>query len=92
MTLLEITEKLGELDREVTIYAVEPWSPNSVAVVDVEPQGGGVPADAARRGMSYFLEVFIAQDFVEDWQANLPKKPSAVERCQRLIGYAINDA
>ncbi|AHF89146.1 hypothetical protein OPIT5_01595 [Opitutaceae bacterium TAV5] len=92
MTLFEIINKLGEFDREHTIYAVEPWSPSSAAVVEPEPQSGGVPADAEKRGMSYFLEVFIAQDFLEDWQGNLPKKPSATERCQRVIDYAINDA
>jgi hypothetical protein len=92
MTLLEAINKLGEFDREHTIYAVEPWSPSSAAMVEAEPQSGGVPADAEKRGMSYFLEVFIAQDFLEDWQANLPKKPSPTERCQRLIDYAINDA
>jgi len=92
MTLLEITEKLGELDREQTIYAVKPWSPESAAVVDAEPQGGGVPREAAKLGMSYFLEVFIAQDFLDDWQVSLPKKPAAKERCKRLIDYAINDA
>lgn len=92
MTLLEITEKLDEMDREQTIYAAEPWSPYSAAVVAEEPQRGGVPTVASERGMSYFLEVFIARDFLDDWQAASRKKFSTQERCQRLIDYAINDA
>jgi hypothetical protein len=91
MTLLEITEKLGELNREHTIYAAKPWSTNSAAVVAEEPQHG-LPGAAAEQGMSYFLEVFIARDFLDDWQATSPKKFSVQERCQRLIDYAINDA
>ncbi|PTY04247.1 hypothetical protein DB347_20330 [Opitutaceae bacterium EW11] len=92
MTLLEATNKLGEFDPEHTIYAVEPWSPTSTAIVGAEPQEGTVPADPESRGMSYFLEISVAQDFIEDLEASLPKKPSANERCQRLIDYAINDA
>jgi hypothetical protein len=92
MTLLEVTEKLGEADREHTIYAARPWSPDSAALVAAEPERGGVPADAAQHGMSYLLEVFIARDFLDDWQASLAKKPSTQERCRRMIEYAINDA
>lgn len=90
MTLLEITAQLGELDRESTIYAAKPWSPQSVAIVAAEPQGGGVPIATAQQSMAYFLEIFIAQDFLEDWPAT--SKKSVQERCQRLIDYAINDA
>lgn len=92
MTLLEATEKLGELDREQTIYAARPWSPQSLAAVASEPDGGGVPPLAAQGRMAYFIEVFIAADFLRDWERTLQRKPSAAERCQRLIDYATNDA
>jgi hypothetical protein len=92
MTLLEMTEKLGQLDREHTIYAAKPWTPESLAVVAEEPQRGGRPPEAVERGLAYFLEVAIARDFLTDWQASLRQKVSLRECCQRLIGYATNDA
>jgi len=42
--------------------------------------------------MTYFLEVSIARDFVEDWIASLDEKPSSSAIRQRLIRYAIFDA
>ena len=93
MTLLEVASKIGELDPELTIYAVSPWAPESPAVVTAQPEGGrGVPLEAAKNRMSYFLEVFIARDFVEDWEASQRPTPSAADRCHRLIAYATNDA
>jgi hypothetical protein len=91
VTLLEIIEKLDEMNREETIYAVEPWSPDSAALVTAETQRG-VPNRASEKGMAYFLEVFIARDFLEDWQAASQESHSSRERCRRLIEYAINDA
>jgi len=92
MTLLEITEKQQEIDPELTIYAVTPWSPKSQAVVEAEPQGGTIPGDAIRAGMSYFLEVAVARDFWEDLQTTQTKQGSLQECCQRLIDYAVIDA
>jgi len=92
MTLLETIEKLSELNRNYTIYAAKPWTPQSAAVVAEEPPRGGVPPEAAERRLSYFLEILIARDFLDDWQAGSRKQFTAQERCQRLIDYATNDA
>jgi hypothetical protein len=42
--------------------------------------------------LSYFLEVSIAREFLEDWQASLPNPVTSTQRCDRLIEYALNDA
>ena len=36
-----------------------------------EPEAGGAPAEAKRLGLKYFLEVFIAREFIEGWIAKL---------------------
>ena len=92
MKLSDVLAQLDSLDREATIYAAQPWTHDSAAIVEAEPSSGGLPEAAAQRGMAYFLEVFVAHDFVEDWEASLDKPPSAAERCDRLIRYAVDDA
>ena len=92
MRLGDIVEKLSEFDSAYTIYAAEPWTEQSEAMVAREPDAGGLPREAEAAGMKYFLEVSIAQDFVEDWVATLRLQPTRPAICRRLIGYAINDA
>ena len=91
-TLGDVIEGFGRFDSEDTIYAAEPWAEQSEALVAREPDVGGLPPEASDAGMKYFLEVGIAQDFVEGWLAsfNEPPTPSAI--CTRLIDYAVNDA
>jgi len=94
--LLTLVERLAELDDEDTIYATEPWTEDSDAMVAPEDPGAvqpfGIPLEAAEAGMKYFLEVFIAREVVEDWIAALEEKPTSTAICQRLIEYAIDDA
>lgn len=94
--LITLVERLAELDGEDTIYASEPWTGDSAAMVareDPESADFGIPREAAEAGMKYFLEVFIARDEVlDDWIASLDEKPTLAAICQRLIEYAINDA
>lgn len=92
MTLAQAVGRLSELDADDTIYAAEPWTENSNVIVAAEPPAGGLPAQAAERGLTYFLEVFIANDFLEDWKKSLPQTPTLPAMCERLIAYAVNDA
>jgi hypothetical protein len=88
----DIAKRLSEFDGNHTIYASEPWTERSGAIVAPEPESGGLPPEAAEAGMTYFLEVSIAGDFVEAWIASLDHEPGASAVCERLIQYAINDA
>jgi hypothetical protein len=90
--LIDIVTRLQSLDPDATIYVAEPWRCESSAMVDVEPASGGLPEAVCRRGLKYFLEVFVARDFLADWQSTLDKPPTDQERCDRLIRYAVDDA
>lgn len=92
MTLLEAIRTLDSLDQGSTIYASEPWTENSEVLIAPEPESEGLPSEAANRGMTYFLEVFIAGEFLEGWVGNLDEEPTLREKCARLIEYAISDA
>ncbi|MFI5015132.1 MAG: hypothetical protein ACHQAY_22585 [Hyphomicrobiales bacterium] len=92
MKLIEAVRDLASLNEASTIYASEPWTPSSDVVVAPEPKSGGLPEQAARLDLKYFLEVFIARDFLEGWAANLGKEPTLQEKCARIIAYAITDA
>ena len=92
MKLIEAIEELDSFAEDNTIYAAEPWSAESQAVVDTEPPSGGLPEKAQELGLKYFLEVFLAREFLEGWVANLQAEPSLREKCERLIQYAVTDA
>jgi len=88
-TLLDMARNLLELDRELTIYAAEPWTPNSAAILAEQEGDRAHSAAAAAKGMAYFIEVFIAQDFLDTWIKE--KKPSAEEICKNLIYCALDE-
>jgi hypothetical protein len=93
--LIQLVERLAELDDEDTIYACEPWTEDSDAMVardDQESVPFWVPPEAAEAGMKYFLEVFTTREVVEGWLSNLDEKPTLAAICQRVIQYAIYDA
>ena len=92
MKLIDVVANLNSLNSDATIYAAEPWTFDSIAIVEVEPPSGGFPEEAVRQGLKYFLEVSIARDFIEDWESKRSKVHSDTQRCERLIRYAVDDA
>ena len=90
--LIEVIKQLSCFDAEYTIYAEQPWTENSRAMVAFEPEGGTIPSDALVANMAYLIEVNIASEFLEDWEASLKDSPSLPEKTQRLIQYARDDA
>lgn len=92
MTLKDVVAKLDSFESEHTIYASRPWTETSTALVLQEPDEGGVPEEATSLGLNYFIEIFLASEFLEDWAASLAAAPTIEEMCRRLIVYAENDA
>jgi len=93
MRLIDLIAQLHALDDAETIYAKEPWSEDCEAMTSPEDESGTLaPPALEMRGFKYFLEVYIAQQHVEDWRQSVGRMPSASEVCARLIQYAINDA
>lgn len=92
MKLIEAIGDLHSFDAESTIYAAHPWSAESEVVIAHEPDDGGLPSAARNLGLRYFLEVFLARDFLDDWKGTLAQPPSPQEMCSRLIRYVMTDA
>ena len=90
MTLIEAVQQIDELDGDLTIYARQPWSPSAEARLAVE--GTEEEKKIRSGGLQYFLEVFIAREFLEDWRASQRRASTGAESCERLIAYAVNDA
>lgn len=92
MQLGDAVKRLASLDQEATIYAAQPWTSESTAVVAPEPETRTNPESAVLEGLRYFLEVSLACEFLEGWESTLGRLPSDKERCERLIRYAAQDA
>lgn len=92
MELSELVSKLSAFDDELTIYAQRPWTSKSKAIVAMEPDAGGLPNEAKANHYEYFLEIFVANEFLEGWLEGEGKAASKEQTCERLISYAINDA
>jgi hypothetical protein len=84
-TIQDMIDHLDALADGATIYARLPWSPDSDADVKTEPEDGSNPCEA--QGLAYFLEVFIAKEVLGSMREESP-----LDRCLRVIRYAINDA
>ena len=91
-TLSDVISRLTHFDGDLTIYASVPWTAISRAIVIQEPEPGSDLQEPASLGLKYFLEVFIARDFLDGWRSSLGREPSAEETLARVIYYAENDA
>ncbi len=91
MNLFELVLKVGDLNQEETIYAKQPWSSESEAVVRIEDEELLIPKDLELEGYDYFLEVDSALELKKDLiKAGSIKDDLSI--CNRIIQYAINDA
>src|SRR5678816_263075 len=83
MTLSDALRDLDQFSNNDTntIYAKRPWSHASPAFVAEQPPDGRLPEAASAAGFSYFVEVFIAQDFLRDWSGSFEAF------CDRIIYY-----
>jgi len=90
-SLQVILSRLEESDEDQTIYAAEPWNPESDALLAIE---GNPEADAALdAGLRYFIEVSIAQDVIETWiHWRNGRIPTPLEIANAVIFYATNDS
>ena len=92
-TLGELLDQIDELDSDLTIYApaTRPLSPESRAILVVEP-GAGSPPPAAE-GLVYLLEVPTAQEAIQvwtDWRTG--RRPNTADRVAAVVHYADNDS
>ena len=87
-TLLQITEQLPNLEASLAIYAADPWTPSSVAVIACEPAEGSLPAEARAHSCRFFLDVAFCRAAMIGFRAWLKREPTLEERCTELIWWA----
>jgi hypothetical protein len=73
-----------------TVYVAQPWSCDAEAILVSPAPATTEPVMRSGQSYEYFLEGFIARDFIDDLGA--PSSSISVEVCERLIRYAIYDA
>lgn len=86
-TLSEKTRTVFLVDAGFSIYAAEPWTPESRAGFSLDDKGDfGGSSSIRKEGLEPFLTVAAAQHFL----AAMPDrdKLSTQEQCERLIAYA----
>lgn len=89
MKLQELLRGRRDWSEDETIYVVEPWSADADALLSRETPDTTGPIVQSGEIYSYFLEGFIARDFLEDLGTPDDVGEAA---CDRLIRYAIDDA
>ena len=95
VTLSDVVRMLQLLRTEVsqymvpTIYAVEPWSPSSEALVAWGSLKGGLPPEAAERRMVRLIEVEGAIALLKDRYFELTVAHRYGELCNLLIQLVV---
>jgi len=92
MSLIDIVQNINEQDDGMTIYVEKPWSCSSKAALAIEPEDGCLPAELESTEFEYFLEIFIAKEFLKDWTESMADFVSTEQQCERLIKFAQDDA
>ena len=91
---MELLEHVAEwTDDDTTIYVVQPWQCGSDAILVSPAPETTEPVEQHGQSYAYFLETFIAREFMDGYAASAEgASASAEKRCERLIRYAVEDA
>jgi hypothetical protein len=74
MNLPDMVRDLDSLDRESAIYAVKPWAEGSEAILVSDSETGERIIYDRPNGMSYFIDITVARDFLEDFAVGNQKR------------------
>lgn len=88
MDIFQVLLNISRFKRNETIYAVEPWTPESEAQVVLEPAEGLIHIIRGDLRFEYFLEVSLAQDLL---QQNQHSSLCMRDQCLRMIEYAMQN-
>ncbi len=94
---VQLLELLGQVeqwnDEDTTIYVAPPWSCESEAMLISPAPDTTEPVERNGRRYEYFLETFLAREFLEGYAASAEGASASEEqRCKRLLRYAEQDA
>jgi len=93
MTLIEHVQRCGEWADDETLFVARPWQPHSQAMIVTPSPHSTAPIDRGGVRFEYFLETFLARDFLEDFAVTAEGRNATQSAlCERLISYAENDA
>ncbi len=67
MRLVELIRDANAWEDDLIIYVEAPWSPDADAVFVVAEGNSAQPVTFHAKQYNYFLETFIARDFIEDY-------------------------
>jgi hypothetical protein len=89
--LRDVIGEINSFEKLDTIYAREPWTTESDAIVVRDPDEGD-PPEPGPLGLKYFLEVFITLEVIEGLMNNINYTPTLDQICETVIYYATYDA
>ena len=92
MKLIDVIKDLENIDQEAIIFQEDRDNFHSDVIISFAEEGDGGTKEKEDRKYYYLIEVFLAKDFVKDWEASLDYEPTLEETAKRLYDYAINDA
>lgn len=91
MKLLDLRAFRQDWTGEQIIYVTQPWSCDADALVSIDSPDTTDSIIQSGKRYEYFLEGFIARDFLEDLGVSVDVAVDG-KVCARLIRYAIDDA
>lgn len=92
MKLIDLIKDIENLDQEAIIFQEDRENPNSDIILAYAEKGDDGVKEEDGKKYYYLIEVFLAKEFVDDWEASIDYEPSIEEKAKRLYDYAINDA
>jgi len=92
MKLIDLFKNIESIDEEAIIFIENREHSDSDIILSFAKEGDAAIKEEGGRKYYYLIEVFLAKEFVEDWEGNLGFKPTLEETAKRLYDYATNDA
>ncbi|MNL40125.1 hypothetical protein D3C87_1624480 [compost metagenome] len=87
MKLTDLTKDIENIDQEAIIFQEDRGNPNSDIIISFAEEGDEGIKEVEGRKYYYLIEVFLAKEFLEDWEANLDYKPTLEQKAKRLYDY-----
>lgn len=92
MKLIDLIKDIENVDQEAIIFQEDRENSNSDIILSYAEEGDEGVKEEDGKKYYYLIEVFLAKEFVDDWEASIDYEPSIEEKAKRLYDYAINDA
>lgn len=92
MNLIDLISQINKVDEDLIIFLNNMDDYKSYLILAYpEEDDNGIKIENGNK-YYYFLEVFLAKEFISDWIVSLDYSPSQEEIAKRLYEYGINDA